>query len=1589
MKRKLLRILFIALGVIVFLFVSVCMLIRIPSVQTWLVHKIADKLSKDLQTKVEVRGVDIDFFKTVVLEGIYIEDQQGDTLIYANELKLDIGLFKLFGKKVHLHEIELNDALVNFYRGENDEKFNYQFLADYLKGDPDKKDSTKSVWEFSFKFLKANHVEFRYLDQKTHFDLLVDAEKIRSSFYYTDLDRQHFVASKILIEGASVAIHQLTRPLDSLGVASISNDLDTVYPHLNTKEFQLLVNQFDLKNLHLTIDDDRKEKSLSGIDWFHLDLSDLNLSIADGAFVQDTILANIQNLSFKEKSGFAFQQMKSKVKLTPQYADCEELFLRTDYSLIRNEVKMTFNSFHAFYDFVNDVKLEADLNGSLIDSRDVAFFAPVDYLLELNPSQIRLSGTLKGPVSNLRGKNIEFATGEFTRFKGNINFKGLPDFEQTFMDMEVNELITTENDLRAIYPQISEIKNLHTLGIAVFRGRFTGFKNDFVAEGTLSTSIGSLTTDINMKLDDQGGAKYSGSLSSDQFDIGQWFGNDWLGKVSLQSRIDGEGLQLNEIHTGIIADVNSLEINDYTYHDIDVNGSLDKKLFSGFASSGDSNLIFNFIGTVDFNQKVPYYDFKTEIKHANLLAINFSEEDLVLTANLDLEMGILNLDTMIGSFSVTDFTLYDQHNTYDFDEMTLSSEDNAGIRTVKLRSELADADIIGKFRFSEIYPAFSNFLKTYFDASREKTIDHIGAQAFTFDITIKDTKNFTGFISSSIGRIKKAHIKGSFESSDQKLILDAGFDEITFSAFRARQFMVNANTENKSFFVKTTMNNIFYQDSLMTESTLIEMNFRQDSILFSMDVQGDSTVNDLNLKALVVSKNDSVRLHVLKANILLNREQWIFNPVNLLSVYDGHLTTKHFAMSSGDKKIELIGAMVKSALTQEYNNNISLDFNHFVLGDILQAVNIDGLDFDGEINGSATLNDFRNKPFFTSNLTVTEFSYKNKVLGNLTAGAVYNSSSQRVVINSNLTSKINDIDITGYYNVTAENNLNIDINIHKLNLNSLSMFTEGLVSELDGMATGQLNLTGETTRPDLTGNIFLVYGSAKVDYLNTKLYIQESNISFTKRYIDLSNVRVVDEEGNIGYGGGVIRHRHLNSFFLDIHLKSDKLLALNTTELDNSLFYGKVYADIDSLSIRGPIDNIEIYSAAKTLKGTSFYIPLTDSKDIGKHDFFRFVNMQDTAQHKTPVKSKIVTINLDIVATPDAEITIIVEPETGERLTARGNANLKISANTNSDFEMGGTFIVDEGKYYFNYQGIINKDFTIEKGGTISWSGDAYNADLNLSAIYQGTTTPYYLIEELIGENEQEKAAAKKSTRYHLYMILTGQLMQPDINFDIKLPEVDPLIKNKVESKLALLRDNQNELNKQVFGLMVSSQFLPSYGSSSAAVNVNPFSNAGNSLTEFLSSQISLYLTDWISKNITMVELRFQYSTGQVQGSDPEQIELRRQINVEVEKAFMKEKIVVSVGGTFGFGNEQTTPGTTQSANNYAGDVVIEYLLTEDGRVRLKTFSGTEYDVFSQRNKNKTGVGLFYREEFDTFQDFFDSITGKNKKKKKESVAGG
>ena len=139
------------------LFFIAWLLIQQPIVQTWLVQKTTQILSENLQTKATVERVNIRFFKTLLLENIYIEDRRQDTLLFAEELSANIGLLSIFQNEIYLNDIGIKGANINLLQPETDTVFNYQFLIDAFSSDEPKSDTP---WKFGLGELYIQNTDF-------------------------------------------------------------------------------------------------------------------------------------------------------------------------------------------------------------------------------------------------------------------------------------------------------------------------------------------------------------------------------------------------------------------------------------------------------------------------------------------------------------------------------------------------------------------------------------------------------------------------------------------------------------------------------------------------------------------------------------------------------------------------------------------------------------------------------------------------------------------------------------------------------------------------------------------------------------------------------------------------------------------------------------------------------------------------------------------------------------------------------------------------------------------------------------------------------------------------------------------------------------------------------------------------------------------------------------------------------------------------------------------------------------------------------------------------------------------------------------
>jgi hypothetical protein len=285
---------------------------------------------------------------------------------------------------------------------------------------------------------------------------------------------------------------------------------------------------------------------------------------------------------------------------------------------------------------------------------------------------------------------------------------------------------------------------------------------------------------------------------------------------------------------------------------------------------------------------------------------------------------------------------------------------------------------------------------------------------------------------------------------------------------------------------------------------------------------------------------------------------------------------------------------------------------------------------------------------------------------------------------------------------------------------------------------------------------------------------------------------------------------------------------------------------------------------------------------------------------------------------------------------------------------------------------------------------------LNADASYDVRTSTYDLIydpsQSESNLSEEATARAKNRITTKLLLKLTGILEKPDVAFDIAPQDPDPLIRTLVETKMQLLRSVESEMNKQVFGLLVMNRFLPASSTTTSIANPNYISGGvANTVSEFLTSQLSMYVSNFF-ENINVkdfdVNLNFrQYDQQSNTGSTALDVyDTRRELQLALTKRFFNNRLSINVGGNVDFGDKygvDQSGNITNSKKNYVnGDFQVEYALTKSGNFRAKAFNRSDYDNFNNKNRNKTGLGLSFRQDFDNFKDLFKR---KNPKKKPES----
>ncbi len=1520
------------------------------------------------------------------LQGVLVEDQKGDTLLFAGDLKVRITDWFIFKKEAELKYVGLDNALIKFQR--TDSIWSQQFLLDYFSS-PSSGSKKKSGMQINLKKVELKNITFIKKDAWLGEDFNVKLGKLDLDANNLSLSANEYNINSLQIKDPVVAINNYSRLKPKTGESGkdISNNVESD-GSWNAGNMVFKIKDLKIINGTFSTDKQTDRETFDYFDGQHILFTEINGEFKNAGFVGDTISTNLK-LSAKERSGLILKNLTADVKFTPKEMAFSEMELSLNKSTIRNYFSMSYKDFNDMGDFIHKVKMNAIFEDAYVDSDDIAFFAPA---LRTWQKEISINGKVRGSVDDLNGRGMIIQAGKNTILKGDISLSGLPSINQTFIDFRSEVFRTTYIDAIAIVPAIKKITtpDLRKIQYLDFKGSFTGFIRDFVTFGTIQTNLGTITSDLNMKLPFNQDPVYSGKLATQNFNLGELFGEKSIGGISMSGTLKGKGFTNKSINTLFDGTVKYIDYNNYRYENIKLNGKLDKKLFEGFASVQDKNADILLNGVIDFNGPAPRFNLIADIKKSNFKELNLTKDSLGFIGKLNFDFTSNNIDNFVGEARITEGEISKGEFRIPFDSLVISSVDLDYGRKLTILSNEFDGTFRGDFSLTDLPIAFTSLLNKYYPAYVKAPKKTPKNQDISFEINTHYVDDILQILSPDINGFNNSKLQGNFNLAKNELNFDAIVPQLKFKKYNFDNVLLSAYGNISSLNVTGEAYNININDSLKIPMVSFNIDARNDSSIVKIKSGANRTVDTANLNALILTYNDGVKIEFEPSTFTINGKAWTIDETGELVFRKNTPASGLLLLSEGDQKISL-----RTEKSQKGDwNDVKITLTKINLGDFspffMPKNRLEGL-----ISGNVMVEDPTGEINISSNDIKTKFlRLDNDSLGELKVNLNYQNKTKLLKIEGSTVNQENYLGFNADIYIgdpeKAKNNL-IALKAKTFEIKILERFLGDLFSEMKGYLTGDIKIAGEFTNLTVTGKGRLKDAGLKVNFTQCFYKIKDTDIELTSKKINLDGIILIDTTTNNPiYITGGIDHDSFKDMFYDLDISTQKpktvgaannkpILLLNTTFKDNEQFYG--YAKgTGLLQLRGPqSDMFMTINAVASDKDSSFItIPPSTNRESGIADFLverKYGREMEELAYRS--NSTNIIYDVDITANPMATVKVVLDELTGDEIKGKGNGTLNIRSGTTEPLSMRGRFDIEEGNYLFTFQSFFKKPFELQKGGTnyIEWNGDPYDANIRFNAVYTAEKVSYAPLASLLKVN-----TSASTTRGDVYVVatLTDKLFKPQINFSLDFPSTSAAATDpELGLVIQQMEKNVNELNRQVTYLIVFNSFAPSEladnNSGSGGSVVNTISGI---FLNVINDQINKILGNLLKNDKYNISLNTSiYNRNIIDASNKTALNLGSNVNFSIGRSFFNNRFIISTGVGFDAAWQQTD--VAQSIQ-LLPDVTLEWLINKSGSLRASFFYKENSDYLTATASGGTGKAtkryggsISYRRDFDKLSDIF------------------
>lgn len=1315
----------------------------------------------------------------------------------------------------------------------------------------------------------------------------------------------------------------------------------------STKHFLLTARNAYITNGNFSVVDENKHTPK------FLDFTKLNAYISDFKLYGSDVNTNIHRFSFLDHRGLYVSNFAGKFSYTKKQIKVENLAIKTKRSWIYGKAILNYKV-KDFLDFTDKVRFDVALDSSSIASNDIRYFYD-----GLGKNQhFKVKTKIKGPLNNLNLNHLRLSDANGSKIFGNINFKNLLGTkEQKFsMDGKFDKLIASYDNLVYILPGIlgkSLPKELKRIGKFNITGKAkvstTALETDF----KMATDLGNGKVNLHMNnMDFIDKASYSGNIVLDNFNIGALLGRKDVGRTTLNLDVDGVGFTEKYLNTIVKGDINKLDYNKYRYSNIVVNGNFKLPYYKGQVSINDPNLNLTFDGLVDLSKRESRYDFHINVENSDLQKLRFVNDSIShFKGDAVVQVSGNSIENLQGNIIIKDAEYQNPQATYVFDDVTISSNfDDDRLRTITINSaDIVEGRIVGKFQFAQLDKLVMNSVGSLYTNYKPYKVKKGQFLRFNFHVYNKVVEMLYPELKIDSSTVVRGKI-------------DADLQEFKFG-FRSKQITAAKNTFDNiriSIDNKNPLYNAFVElDSIKTpyykirDFNLINVTSKDTLFVRSEFKGGDKGQDYFNLDLYhTIDKKKNNIVGIKKSEMKFKDYLWYLNEDAakdnqiVFDQYFKNFTIDNIVLSHENQKIDLNG-IIKG---KDYKD-IVLNFEDVDINKITPYNS--KFVFNGNLNGN--INYKQNKDVYqpTASIVVDHLNMNKVDLGTLNFDISGDQTFRKFTVNSSIVNGFAEsFRANGTFNIeNKETFMDLSLKLEGFNLATLGTIGGDVLSNIRGSVSGNAAVVGNLKKPEINGRLYVEKAGMTIPYLNTDYELSDRTvIDLTDEKFLFRNNQLTDTKYKTkGLLNGTIEHHNFGDWKLDLTITSKRLLALDTKDSEDAAYFGTAFIN-GTASIKGPTESLFIKVDAKSEKGTEVKIPINNVQSVGESSWIHFVTPKEKYNLQKGIVERTRNYNgleleFDFDITPDAEVEVILDRNSGHGMKGKGYGSLLFKINTLGKFNMWGDFQAYEGTYNFKYGGLIDKKFAVKKGGSIIWEGNPMKAQLNLEAVYKTSANPAVLLDN---------SSFNKKVPVEVVIGLRGDLTSPEPNFDIQFPSVSNVLKSEIQYKL----DDKDVRQTQALYLLSTGSFMSQDGFNQSDLSGTFAETAASLLGGIIKSDNDLINIDL---NFISADRRLgQEADGQFVANISSQINERISIN---------GKVGVPVGGV----NESAI----------VGDIEILYRVNEDGSMNLRLFNKeNDINYIGQGIGYTQGVGISYEVDFDTFSELVNKLFKSHKLEK-------